>query len=127
MLPLRAQLYPALCDPMGCSPPGSSVRGILQTGILEWVEWDPGVGHRFYSRDLPDPGIEPTSLASGALAGRFFIAVNINIFINRYDFKAYNSRRPWIWEQREELSSGVLVNSLIEAMRSIEDGSGPTL
>ena len=26
-----------LCDPMGCSPPGSSVHGILQAGILEWV------------------------------------------------------------------------------------------
>ena len=27
-----------LCDPMDCSPPGSSVRGILQMTILEWVE-----------------------------------------------------------------------------------------
>ena len=26
-----------LCDPMDCSPPGSSVYGILQAGILEWV------------------------------------------------------------------------------------------
>ena len=26
-----------LCDPMDCSPPGSSVHGILQVGILEWV------------------------------------------------------------------------------------------
>ena len=28
---------PALCDPKDCSPPGSSVHGILQTSILEWV------------------------------------------------------------------------------------------
>ena len=28
---------PALCDPMDCSPPGSSVRGILQARRLEWV------------------------------------------------------------------------------------------
>ena len=34
---LVAQLCPTLCDPMGCSPPGSSVHGILQAGILEWV------------------------------------------------------------------------------------------
>ena len=27
----------ALCDPVDCSPPGSSVHGILQTIILEWV------------------------------------------------------------------------------------------
>ena len=26
-----------LCDPMVCSPPGSSVRGIFQARILEWV------------------------------------------------------------------------------------------
>ena len=26
-----------LCNPMDCSPPGSSVRGILQARILEWV------------------------------------------------------------------------------------------
>ena len=28
---------PTLCDPMGCSPPGSSVHGIFQARILEWV------------------------------------------------------------------------------------------
>ena len=28
---------PTLCDPMGSSPPGSSVHGILQARILEWV------------------------------------------------------------------------------------------
>ena len=46
---------------MGCSPPGSSVHGILQAGSgLS----DPPPG------DLPDPGIEPTS-PSPTLAGGF--------------------------------------------------------
>ena len=31
------QTCPTLCDPMDCSLPGSSVRGILQARILEWV------------------------------------------------------------------------------------------
>ena len=31
------QLCPTLCNPMECSPAGSSVHGILQAGILEWV------------------------------------------------------------------------------------------
>ena len=31
------QSYPTLCDPMDCSPPDSSVHGILQARILEWV------------------------------------------------------------------------------------------
>jgi len=49
-------LYPTLCDSMHCSPPVSSVHGILQTRILEWVPFhSPG--------DLPNPGIEPSSPA----------------------------------------------------------------
>ena len=32
-----SQLCPTLCDPMECRPPGSSVHGILQARILEWV------------------------------------------------------------------------------------------
>ena len=31
------QSRPNLCDPMDCSPPGSSVHRILQERILEWV------------------------------------------------------------------------------------------
>ena len=49
---LVARSYPTLCDPTDCSPPGFSVRGILQARILELVAI-PSPG------DLPDPGIEP--------------------------------------------------------------------
>ena len=45
-----------LCDPMDNSPPGSSVHGILAARILEWVAIS-------FCRDLPDPGMEPTSPA----------------------------------------------------------------
>ena len=31
------QSYPTLWDPMDCSRPGSSIHGILQAKILEWV------------------------------------------------------------------------------------------
>ena len=34
---LVAQSCLTLCDPMDCSLPGSSVHGILQAGILEWL------------------------------------------------------------------------------------------
>ena len=51
-----AQLCPTLCDPMDCSPPGSSVHGILQARIMEWVAIP-------FSRDPPDQGIEPRSPA----------------------------------------------------------------
>ena len=53
------------CNPMDCGPPGSSVHGVSQARILEWVSFLP-------PRDLPDPGIEAASLASPALAGGFF-------------------------------------------------------
>ena len=48
------QSCPTLCDPMGCSPPGFSVHGILQARILESVAISS-------SRDLPNPGMEPGS------------------------------------------------------------------
>ena len=51
-----AQSCLTLGDPMDCGPPGSSVHGILQERILEWVAI-PSPG------DLSDPGIEPWSPA----------------------------------------------------------------
>ena len=43
--------FPTLCDAMNCSPPGSSIHGILQARILGWVG------------DLPNTGIKPKSPA----------------------------------------------------------------
>ena len=43
-------------DPMDCSLPGSSVNGILQARILEWVAI-------FFSRGLPHPGVKSRSPA----------------------------------------------------------------
>ena len=54
-----------LCDPVDCSPPGSSIHEILPVRILEWVVW-PAPG------ELLNPGMEPISLKSPALAGGFF-------------------------------------------------------
>ena len=50
---------------MDCNLPGSFVHGILQAGILEWVAIS-------FLGNPPDPGIEPASLASPALAGGLF-------------------------------------------------------
>ena len=51
-----------LCDPMDCSPPGSSVQ-------QDFPGKNTGVGCH---GDLPGPGIKPTSLMSPALIRRFF-------------------------------------------------------
>ena len=50
---------------MDCSPPGSSLHGILQARNWSGLPCPPP-GH------LPDPGIEPSSLTSLALAGWLF-------------------------------------------------------
>ena len=49
---LVAHSCPPLCDPVDCSPPGSSVYGILQARILEWVAI-------FSSRGSSDTKLEP--------------------------------------------------------------------
>ena len=54
-----------ICNPIGCSPLGSSVHDILQPRILECIA-------RPSSRGSSKPGIKPESLMSPALAGRFF-------------------------------------------------------
>ena len=51
-----AQLCLTLCNPMDYSLPGSSVHGIFQARVLEWVAIS-------FSGDLPDPGIKPGSPA----------------------------------------------------------------
>ena len=57
-----------LCDAMDHSQPDSSIHGILKARILEWVAMP---SFRRCSC-LPDPGAEPASLMSPALAGGFF-------------------------------------------------------
>ena len=47
----HVQLCLTLCDPMKCSQAVSSVHGIFQARILEWVA--------IFSGDLPKPGIKP--------------------------------------------------------------------
>ena len=59
---LDAQLCPTLCNPMDWSPPGSSVHGILQGRILEWVAIS-------FSRGSPQPKDRTQVFCT---AGRFF-------------------------------------------------------
>ena len=58
------QLWALFVTPMDGSRQGSSVYGILQARILEWVAIP-------FSRDLLHPGIEPTSPVTSGLAGKF--------------------------------------------------------
>ena len=82
---------------MDCSPPGSSVHGISQARILEWVAIS-------FPRGSFGPGIEPGSLVSPALAGGFFTTappgkpqtnLQSNIYFNILTFT--NQFRSLLW------------------------------
>ena len=76
-----AYLCSTLCNPMNlpCSLPGSFVHGILQARILEWVAIP-------FSRDLPNPGIEPGSPALQAKSLLSELPEKLHIFIYIYIF-----------------------------------------
>ena len=50
-----ASAVSTLCNPVDCSPPGSSAHGILQASILEWAAMP-------LTEGFPDLGIEPVLL-----------------------------------------------------------------
>ena len=59
---LVAKSCPTLCDPMDCSPPASSVHGIFQARILEWIAIS-------FSRGSSQPR---NRTQVSCIAGRFF-------------------------------------------------------
>ena len=63
-----AQSCPTLCEPMDCDPSGSSVHGILQARILEWVAMS-SARRSSWARDRTQSSVSP------ALAGGFFTTV----------------------------------------------------
>ena len=76
------QSYPALCDPVDCSPPSFSIHEILQARIVEWVA--------IPSRGSSQPG-DQTRLFH--IAGRFFTV--------------WASREAWIYVNTELIHCAV--------------------
>ena len=62
---LSLQSCPTLCNPVDCSPPGSSVHGILQARRLEWVAMPS-------SRGSSQPKDRTHISCSSPIAGEFF-------------------------------------------------------
>ena len=79
-----AQSCPTLCDPMDCSPPGSSVHGILQARILEWVAVS-------FSRGSSQPR-DRTQVSR--IAGGFFTSWATRDTILQIKFKSGSSEGP---------------------------------
>ena len=70
------QLCLTLCDPMHCSPPGSSDHGIFEARILEWVAIS-------YSRGSSRPRDQTCMSCVSCIAGKFFThwAIRKNYFM----------------------------------------------
>ena len=93
------QLCPTLSDPLDCSPPGSSVPGILQARILEWVAMPSSRGSSQHRDQLHVSCISCT-------AGGFFTAEPprkpIGKFIPTFQMKKLRSRETQVqneWQQ----------------------------
>ena len=61
------QLCPTLCNPMHCNPQDSSIHGILQARLLEWVAMSS-------SRGTSQPRDRTQVFCGSCTAGRFFTA-----------------------------------------------------
>ena len=87
-----------LCNREDCSPPGSSVHGILQARTLEWVPF-------LFQEIFPTQGLNWCLLCLFALAGRFFttsatwqtggcniLTFWLSLLVNRHQFCHYRSK-----------------------------------
>ena len=108
-----AQPCLTLCNPMDYNLPGFSVYGIFQARIAEWLSFPP-------PGDLPDLGIEPTSPASPALAGRFFTTEPPGKLSSKMQRTFLRYREPerwqceknstnhcWLWRQGKKATKNV--------------------
>ena len=78
---LVAQPCPTLCKPMSRSPPGSSVHGILQARILEWVAMLCSRGSSQSGIDPRFPALQEDSLPCEP-PGKPYIYMAIYIYIH---------------------------------------------
>ena len=104
---LVAQSCPTLCYHMDCSPPGSSVHGILQARILEWVDMTSSRGP-FHARDRSQVS---------HIAGRLFYHLSYQRSPRILEYVAYpfsrGSSRPRNWTGVSCIAGGLFTNRAI--------------
>ena len=96
------QLCPTLCNPTDCVARQAS----LSMGFSRQEYWS---GLPFpYPGDLPDPGIEPMSLSSPAVAGRFFTAGPSHLNCPSWPDYPGASSKQMLWRGTEQAWCGML-------------------
>ena len=119
-----AQLCPTLCDPMDCSPPGSSLHKILQTRILERVPFPTPGDAISYSRGSSRPMDQTHHISWVSCISRWFFTTsstweatrNLDITYLNSDEKPKNgwSKRfqsNWTWISPLTGSTNILFSS----------------
>ena len=90
-------MCPSLCNPMDCSPPGSSVHGILQARILEWAAIS-------FTRGSSWPK-DRTQVCY--TAGRFFtIWAFREFYLEKLNAEGNTNHKPSIWAPSHKSSRG---------------------
>ena len=106
--------------PWTLAPPGPSVHGLFRARTLEWVAIS-------YSRDPPDSVIEPTYLASPALASEVFAAVLLGSptehLTSDYSFSYTRNRHTYLlgffFNSEEFIHIGVVYVECIRELNSL--------
>ena len=114
---LVAQSRPTLCDPMDCSPPGSSVHGILQARILEWVTTSFSRGTSQPMSWSQSPARQADSLSSETPGSEVKVALVVSDSLQPYQLYS-----PW---NSPGQNSGVDSLSLLQRIQT--QGSNPGL
>ena len=86
---LATKLCPTLCDPMDCSPAGSSVHGISQARILEWAA----------TSSLRGSSQPRDQILVSCITGGFFMDWVTRKHMLLLFFFFYNLLRQWIFYQ----------------------------
>ena len=90
-----AQWCPTLCDPMDCNLPGSSVHGILQARVLEWVAIS-------FSRTSSEPR---DWIRVSCIAGRFFTLLLLLLLLLSRFSRVRLCATPWTAAHQAPLST----------------------
>ena len=128
------------CDPMDCSSPGSSVDGILQARILEWVaipfsrgssrprdrSWVSCIAGRFFTAESPG---KPSFTVLQLRKAWDFIVITASCFLCVYtNFDSF--RRPYgsgFWSTAYVSSTWTLINTESSCQLEILRGRGSTV
>ena len=103
---LLAQSSPTLCDSIDCSPAGSSVRGIFQARILEWV------AIFFYSSLHNKKGIQWISAGCPDITGFWFYLPGNSIRFHRIRAQSHKTAIYFRCWSHTRLLSLFLTNQL---------------